>query len=167
MPLFYFLDGLIYMEIPEQIQNFVEEIIEEQYFVVDILFINKKPKGKLTIIMDGDRGISVDVCAAISRQLAAIIDEKDLIKTPFVLEVSSPGVDRPLKMKRQYTNNIGRLLEILLTDGTQQKGMLKEVHPDNIVIEIKRDKKKNSAPELVEVPWEEIQRAKVLISFGK
>lgn len=150
------------MSVEQTVRQFIEENLEEEYFIVEIKFKDTKPKSKLGIWLDGDKGITIDKCAKVSRALGSYIEENDIIKQAYNLEVSSAGVDTPLKFKRQYKNNIGRLLRVSLDDGENIEGKLVEVSDDNIKLEIKE--KKNI--KLIELEFEKIQKAKVLISFN-
>ncbi len=157
------------MNLKDRVRNQLDEILEEEFFVVEISFLNKKPKSKLLVLVDGDQGISIDKCAEISRSLANYLEEANLIEQAFVLEVSSPGLDKPLKMQRQYHKNIGRLLKLVLKDGSTETGTLKEVADNQIVIERDNNKKKNKkqmeTEQTLSLVLDEIARAEVLVSF--
>lgn len=151
------------MDIKEEIKSFLEqEVLGNEYFILDITFSNSKPKSKLKVILDGDKGITIDKCAEISHEISGIIEEKGLIDAAYVLEVSSAGVDKPLKMQRQYPKNIGRSVRVLLDEG-QEEGVLKEVSKKGIFL-VKKNKKKEVIAESF-LAWEEIKQTKVLISF--
>src|SRR5690606_7109140 len=109
------------------VQKLIEEIIEgTELFLVDV----KSGIGKTTkiaVLLDRDEGISIEQCAKISRELSQKLEEMEAIDSPFTLEVSSPGLEEPLKSKRQYFKNLNRQLSVTLIDGSQQKGKLIEV----------------------------------------
>lgn len=138
-------------------------ITNKEHFLVKVLIKGTPQRPKVIILVDGDNGISIDDCAAISRSISR--DLEAVIEEPFMLEVSSPGLDYPLGSHRQYKKNIGRKIRVNLTDHSSVKGKLKEVQENAIKIEqeIKKGKKKKSK-ELI-IPFEEINKTKVLTDF--
>ena len=137
-------------------------LVDGVFFVVDIKITVSKIRSKILILVDSDEGISIDQCGEISRQVGVILDE--IIDTPFVLEVSSPGIDTPLKLIRQYKKNIGRNLKVILQDGQELRGNLLVVDETSIQIQPEQKKKK----ELLEpktLLLEDIRQATVLVSF--
>jgi len=119
--------------------------------------------------MDGDQGVSIDACAEISRQLSAFIEEEELMTGSFILEVSSPGLDLPLKLHRQYHKNIGRKIKVLTQDDKTLKGTLKEVSEQQIVmleeVRTKGGRKNKDNPKEITIPFDEIRKTNVLASF--
>ncbi|MDB5020673.1 MAG: ribosome assembly cofactor RimP [Pedobacter sp.] len=152
-----------------QVENRVKELIEEkisdrpELFLVQIKML---PNNKLIIHVDGDEGISIQDCAAISRHVGFHLEEENVIEQAYNLEVSSPGVGEPLKLKRQYQKNIGRLLSVRLADGATKEGKLLTVTENEITIEesIKEKGKKAYLAETT-LNFENIVETKVLISF--
>ncbi|MEE1946261.1 ribosome assembly cofactor RimP [Pedobacter sp. KR3-3] len=152
-----------------QVENRVRELVEEkiadrpELFLVEVKML---PNNKLIIHVDGDEGINIQDCAAISRHVGFHLEEENAIEKAYNLEVSSPGVGEPLQLKRQYHKNIGRELGIKLADGTKKEGKLLEVGENAIVIE-EQVKEKGKKAQLVEtsVEFENITETKVLISF--
>jgi ribosome maturation factor RimP len=91
---------------------------------------------------------------------AAIYPEGD-----FSLEVSSPGIDEPLKLHRQYLKNIGRTIEVKLIDGTQKEGELETVAAEDIILKTVTGKGKKAITEQLVIPFENIQSTIVQIKF--
>lgn len=160
----------------EQIQSLIETQLEAEYFLVEVNFKNQKPKPKLTVLLDGDQGISIDKCAELSRWLGKQIEEQNIIPDAYTLEVSSPGVDTPLRSARQYIKNIGRNVKVWLEDNTTQTGKLEKVEDSHIVIQPepkgpqkkagnKGANKKGEEAQLMEIPFAQIQKTKVMVSF--
>jgi len=153
------------MNIEKRVKELVEEKIADKpnLFLVDI---KMHSNGKLMILVDGDNGIGIDDCVAISRHVGFHLEEESVIETAYNLEVSSPGVDTPLTMIRQYVKNIGRNLAIKMADGSKREGKLSGLTEDAIVIEekIKKTGKKAAVQESV-IPINQITETKVLISF--
>ena len=143
-----------------------EEEAWEDCFIVEI-----KHKGnKLNVFIDSDSSMSFDKCRKVSRHIEAILDEELWLGERYTLEVSSPGIGRPLKMKRQYVKNIGRTIALKIGDDTDE-GLLTSVQEDGITIEkevvIKEGKKKRKEIVTSEIPFDTITEAKVKISFKK
>ncbi|HLK30029.1 MAG TPA: hypothetical protein VKT28_15720 [Puia sp.] len=118
---------------------------EQQYFLVEIKI---KPTNNVKVFLDGDNGISIEKCVQYNRALYKKLEESHLFPADdFSLEVSSPGLDQPLKSLRQYKKNIGRLIEVLFIDGTKKEGKMTEVTEDGIVLE--ETKGKNKKKEII------------------
>jgi len=149
----------------EKIEKKTETLLEDDnFFLVDVLISGGVSNQKIKVLVDGDQGITIDDCARISRSLSAWFDEEDLFADKYTLEVSSPGVEHPLKLTRQYKKNIGRNIKVIMQDGSQQEGLLKSVSDNAIVIEKTLKKKEKQT---VEMPFENIDKVKVLISFKR
>lgn len=155
------------MNIENKVTELVEEKIAEQerpdLFVVDV---KMHTNGKLIILVDGDNGVGIADCAAISRYVGFKLEEDNIIEEAYNLEVSSPGLDAPLKSARQYSKNIGRNLSIKMDDGAKREGKLTAIAEDAIVIE-EQIKQKGKKAEIIEsvIPLNKITETKVLISF--
>jgi ribosome maturation factor RimP len=127
----------------ESIRRMTEEIISEEpvYFLVDLRI---KPTNNVKVFLDGDSGITIEKCVQVNRKLYRKIEESAIYPDgDFSLEVSSAGLDEPLKLLRQYKKNIGRLVEIQLQDGTQKEGQLTDVSEEGIVLEVSSVKPSN------------------------
>jgi ribosome maturation factor RimP len=153
------------MNIEKRVRELVEEKIADRpnLFIVDV---KMHSNGKLMILVDGDHGIGIDDCVAISRHVGFRLEEENVIESAYNLEVSSPGIDTPLTSIRQYVKNIGRNLAIKMDDGAKREGKLSGITEDAIIIEekIKEKRKKAETVESV-IPISKITETKVLISF--
>lgn len=152
----------------EEIEDLIQQAIgdNDELFLVDLkLTGHKGGSQKLTILIDGDRGISVDECSRISRSIGNLMDEKNIITGNYTLEVSSPGIDTPLQSERQYKKNIGRRLKVLTKDGQEVKGELLNISDKFIVMNSEKKIKKKIEKEELEIPLENVKKAKVLVSF--
>jgi len=153
------------MQVEKRVIELVEEKISDrpELFLVEVKML---PNHKLIIHVDGDEGISIQDCAAISRHVGFILEEENTIEKAYNLEVSSPGVGEPLKLKRQYQKNVGRDLSIKLAGGEIKEGKLLAIDEKSITIEAKV-KEKGKKAQLVEtsIDFDNIIETKVLISF--
>src|SRR6202012_876343 len=106
---------------------------EPGYFLVDIRI---KPTNNGKVFIDGDQGISIEKCVMYNRALYKKLEETELFPTgDFSLEVSSPGLDEPLNLPRQYKKNVGRQVELVLQDGSKKEGKLLDVSEDGVIVE--------------------------------
>lgn len=146
-----------------EIAGFLRELLDEEafksYFLLDFKLHNNK---KLEVILDSDGGVGFDVCQKVSRRLEQWLDENLILGTDYVLEVSSPGVERPLLLLRQYPKHKGRTLSVRLNDGSETEGILEDVTDETISLLVKNGKTKQKS---VEFPFEDIREAFVRISF--
>jgi len=118
---------------------------EPAYFLVEIKI---KPTNNVKVFLDGDNGISIEKCVQYNRALYKKFEESHLFPSDdFSLEISSPGLDQPLRSLRQYKKNIGRLVDVLLLDGTKKEGKMIDVTEDGIILE--ETKGKNKKKEII------------------
>ena len=131
------------------------------FFLVDIKI---KPTNNIKVFLDGDTGITIDAVSKVNRALYTQLEESGLFpEGDFSLEVSSPGVDEPLKFFRQYRKNIGRKVEVTLNDDQVHTGVLKAAEEEEITLEELSGKKKEKK-EIV-IPFNNIKKTVVQISF--
>jgi ribosome maturation factor RimP len=124
------------------VERLVHELLtaDPGYFLVDIKI---KPTNNVKIYIDGDQGISIEKCVQYNRALYKKLEETALFPNgDFSLEVSSPGLDEPLKLHRQYKKNIGRQVELVFQDGSRIEGRLLDVSEDGIIVEETRGRNK-------------------------
>lgn len=110
------------------------------YELADLTFEKKGKDWCLTLFIDSENGISLDDCEKVSRSISEVLDEKDPIEQSYYLEVSSPGIDRPLKKDRHFLTNMDKKIAIHLfapIDGKKDfQGVLKSFTPDELSIEL-------------------------------
>lgn len=154
------------MEHKQKIEEILEPLLGDKFFVVDIKVSLSRLNSKVTVLIDSDEGIGIDECTEISRKLGKELDE--IMPDKYTLEVSSPGIDFPLKSERMYRKNIGRSLKVKLTDGKEITGKLEGLANQEITLieEKKRTgKAKNDPIEPIIISLENIKEAQVIISF--
>ncbi|MFT5616801.1 MAG: ribosome maturation factor RimP [Arenicella sp.] len=155
------------MDLKEKIKALAEHLIadNESLFVVD-LTVSTKTGGKVSVLLSGDDGVTIEECASLSRQLGTILEEQEMIEEAYTLEVSSPGVGSPLQHVRQYASNIERRLEIEL-EGEDKPitGELLAVEDGKITIAKETKIKHKVKTEEIEIELDKIRQAKVLVSF--
>jgi len=149
----------------KSIEDFVAEITSESGTIFPVE-IKISPLNDIKVFLDADDGITIEKCTKVNRALYKYIEESGLFPDGnFSLEVSSPGVDEPLKLNRQYKKNIGRRIEILLIDGTKAEGKLLEVTDNEIIIEDRTGKGNKTTVKTTTILFNQIKQTKVLITF--
>lgn len=146
-------------DLEHTIRVVVEDLIkdEEDLFIVDVKVKGNQGNQKVLVFLDGDKGLNIDRCSAVSRKLGHIMEEQDMISGKYTLEVSSPGLDHPIKLKRQYSKNLGRSLEVESLDGQKREGKLLRVDVEHLVLEIE------GKSEVIN--FNEVLQSKILVSF--
>jgi ribosome maturation factor RimP len=147
----------------KQVVKVVEEILGgTDKFLVEVLI---QPVNKITVFFDGDNGVSVSDCQKLSRFIEERLDRD---YTDYQLTVSSAGMDRPIKLLRQYKKRIGRELEVISLTGERITGTLVRADEQSIELEhpVKKPKKEVAKPNSI-ITLEKIKSAKIIITFGK
>jgi ribosome maturation factor RimP len=156
------------MNIDSQIQAIEQKVMalinpDPENFLVEVKI---RPGNNIKIFVDADRGISIDRLAQYNRSLYRQIEESGLFpNNDFSLELSSPGLDEPLKLRRQYLKNIGRYVEVILKNGIKKEGKLIKATEGEIVIEEEKGNKKKK--EVIEhsLPYDDIKTTKIQIKW--
>ena len=136
---------------------------EPDIFLVEIRI---KPTNNVKVFLDSDNGMSLDKLIQYNRKLYKDLEENSFFQGgDFSLEASSPGLDEPLKLRRQYLKNIGRGVEITRIDGEKNEGKLLQVGETEIIVE--EEKGKGKKKELVQhsIPFDNIKSTKIQIKF--
>jgi ribosome maturation factor RimP len=156
------------MNTETQIQAIGQKINEllagnPSHFLVEVRI---KPTNNVKVFIDADEGVNLAALVEYNRKLYKFIEETVLFPNgDFSLEVSSPGLDEPLKLHRQYQKNVGRFVEVLMNDGSKKEGQLVESTVDGIIIgfEIGKGKKKEIKQETI--LFTEIKNTKIQVKL--
>ena len=143
----------------------INEVLAEHptHFLVEIRI---KPTNNFKVFIDADEGVNLAVLIEYNRKLYKFIEENSLYPDgDFSLEVSSPGLDEPLKLNRQYKKNIGRFVDVLLNDATKKEGKLIEATEDGIIIEYELGKGKKKEIKQETILFTDIKHTKIQIKF--
>lgn len=147
----------------ETVQKLLLPLLPEDVFLVEIKI---KPINNIKIYLDADAGLGIEKCIKINRALYKIMEEMAIYPDgDFSLEVSSPGVDEPLKLHRQYVKNMGREVEVLLNNEEKKTGKLINVSEADISIEFTEGKNKKAVVHQLTIPFADIKETIVLIKF--
>ncbi|TXK73299.1 ribosome assembly cofactor RimP [Mesonia sp. HuA40] len=150
----------------EIVAGLIEEALAENpsLFLIDLSI---QADNQIQVVIDGDQGVSVNDCIAVSRKIEHNLDREE---EDFSLEVTSAGVTAPLQLPRQFKKNLGRKLKVTTEEGVLE-GNLDQVEDDKILLSWKArepkpvGKGKHTVNKEVWVPLEEIKEAKVMITF--
>ncbi len=128
-------------EIVARVEELVMPIIDENKFeLVDVEYVREGANWYLRVYADKEGGINIDDCVLISRALEEKLDEEDFITDAYILEVSSPGLGRPLKKEKDFKRNIGKDVEVKLYKAENKQkefeGVLKAYTEDTVTIEM-------------------------------
>ncbi|MCT4687417.1 ribosome maturation factor RimP [Vallitalea sp.] len=133
------------MSFREHVETLAEEILipileENKFELVDVEYVKEASNWYLRIFIDKDGGVTIDDCELVSRAFDSEFEDKDPIKEPYILEVSSPGLDRPLKKDKDYARSLGEKVEVKLYKSINKKkefvGLLKSYDDDSITLEL-------------------------------
>ena len=147
---------------PEKIKQLIEQKIQG----TDVFLVEVKISGSndIVVFLDSDNKITIEDCKSVSRFIESNLDRE---VEDFSLQVSSAGLDRPLKLQRQYLKNIGQQVKVTKNDGVVETGILLAVEDDGIAIENEKlsKKKKDDLKEIIKINFEEIKETKLIISI--
>lgn len=113
------------------------EFARAGYDIEDVVIDARTRPPRITVIADGDNGLDLDTAAELSRSASALLDALDTIGDHYVLEVSSPGVDRPLTSAKHFRRARGRKVDVVLTDGSKLTGRVGETNEDAVALVVR------------------------------
>lgn len=153
----------------------ISDLLDEKFkepdfadcYLIDINLVSKG--NKLEVFVDSDSGMTFEKCKKISRYLESHLDENKWFGEDYLLEVSSPGISRPLKLPRQYLKNVGRNIEINTQEGSKKEGKLVDATDfaatvEELVVTKDGKKKKKEVVQTI-IPYDDIKKAVIKISF--
>ncbi len=138
------------------------EFARAGYEIEDVVIDARARPPRITVVADGDSPLDLDTIATLSRSASALLDGQEGIRDPYVLEVSSPGVERPLTSEKHFRRARGRKVEIALSDGSQLTGRVGETRDHTIALVV-RDGRDCTVRE---IPLAEIVKAVVQVEFS-
>jgi len=153
------------MALKDQISELITPAVSDQGFYLEDVHVATPGSHRIvTCIVDGDASLNLDQVTSVSRIISELLDEAAFMgETPFTLEVTSPGVDRPLTQPRHFAKNVDRLLKIIKLDGSEVTGrILSNTDLDvTLIVSVKKETTEQA------VPLAEIKRAVVEIEFNR
>ncbi|MCC6385443.1 MAG: hypothetical protein LC117_06795 [Bacteroidia bacterium] len=143
----------------DKIQELISRwLAGKDFFLVEVKLL----PGKLLVYLDSQSGIQLDECADLNRFLFNQLEESGFTQS-HTIEVSSPGLEHPFKVKQQYLKNKGKNIRIQTTEGEQSEGLL--IDADDSSFTIRTRPKKNKPSEEISYNYESIKEATSVISF--
>ena len=149
----------------------IRNLIDQKLADTDVFLVECRVKtdNKIRVFIDSERGVTIEDCVALSRHIEGNLDRE---QEDFALDVSSAGLDLPLRIPRQFKKNVGRTVHVILNDGTEIKGELIEAtdHDFRVLPEIQKKKKsaKTTEPEPVQpvsITYINQKETKIVLTF--
>lgn len=137
----------------------VAPIVESHKFDLEDIKVSQAGRRRLVrIIVDADGGVDLDQCAEVSRLVSRALDDTNVLgENPYILEVSSPGVSRPLTLPRHWRRATGRVVRLTVTDGGTIEGRVSKAGDDSVVLD--------AAGESHEINYADVRKARVHVEF--
>lgn len=153
------------MALTDQIAELITPAVSAQgYFLEEVQLVSPGKHRIVTCIVDGEVALNLDQVTSVSRAISELLDESPIMgDTPFTLEVTSPGTDRPLTKPRHFAKNNDRLLKITKLDGDVATGRILSNTDSNVTLKVETNKESSE----VVVALSEIKRAVVEIEFNR
>ena len=151
------------ISITKQVSDLIGPILSEMKFeLVDVEYLTDRGRWVLRIYIDKEGGVTLDDCAIVSRELGDLIDIKNIIEHEYVLEVSSPGLNRPLKKEADFIRAIGKKIKVrtrVSVDGRRNfTGVLRDFKEQKLALD--------SEGGLVSLAWSGIEKANLVYEFN-
>ena len=153
------------MAIKDQIAELIAPALQQAgYFLEDINIVSPGNHRIVTVIVDGESALNLDQVTVASKLVSELMDEASFMgDTPFTLEVTSPGIDRPLTLPRHYAKNLTRLLKVTKTDGVVVTGRITSNSESDVTLSVVEKKETKE----VVIALADIKRAVVEIEFNR
>ncbi|NEC64994.1 ribosome maturation factor RimP [Streptomyces sp. SID9727] len=151
----------------ERLRGLVEPLVSAEQLELEEIEVSRAGRRRvLRIVVDSDEGVELDTCAELSRAISAKLDETDVMgEDEYVLEVSSPGADRPLSERRHYVRNTGRLARLTLREGGELVARILAVDEDGLDLEVPGVKGRKATAR--RIAFDEIAKARVELEFNR
>lgn len=153
------------MALKDQISELITPALQKAgYFLEDVNLVSPGQHRIVTVIVDGETGLNLDQVTVASKLVSELLDEASFMgETPFTLEVTSPGIDRPLTLPRHFAKNVDRLLKVTKNDGLVITGRIRSNTQDDVTLEVTEKKEVKE----VAISLSEIKRAMIEIEFNR
>ena len=153
------------MALKDQISELITPALHQAgYFLEDVNIVSPGQHRIVTVIVDGESGLNLDQVTVASKLVSELLDEAPFMgETPFTLEVTSPGIDRPLTLPRHFAKTVDRLLKVTKNDGIVVTGRIRSNTESDVTLEVAEKKEVKE----VTVALTDIKRATVEIEFNR
>lgn len=153
------------MALKDQISQHIAPALQQAgYFLEDINIVSPGKHRIVTVIVDGEESLNLDQVTLASKLVSELLDEASFMgETPFTLEVTSPGIDRPLTLPRHFSKNVDRLLKVTKTDGAVVTGRILANTETDVTLSVLEKKETKE----ITILLGDIKRAQVEIEFNR
>ena len=153
------------MALKDQISELITPALQQaEYFLEDVNLVTPGNHRIVTVIVDGESALNLDQVTVASKLVSELMDEATFMgETPFTLEVTSPGIDRPLTLPRHFAKNVTRLLKVIKTDGIVVTGRITSNTDLDVTLSVVEKKETKE----VVIALADIKRAVVEIEFNR
>ena len=153
------------MALKDQIAELITPALQQAgYFLEDVNLVTPGSHRIVTVIVDGESALNLDQVTVASKLVSELMDEAPFMgETPFTLEVTSPGIDRPLTLPRHFAKNVTRLLKVIKTDGIVVTGRITSNTDLDVTLSVVEKKETKE----VVIALADIKRAVVEIEFNR
>ena len=153
------------MALKDQVSELISPALHQAgYFLEDVNIVSPGQHRIVTVIVDGESGLNLDQVTVASKLVSELLDAASVLgETPFTLEVTSPGIDRPLTLPRHFAKNVDRLLKVTKNDGVVVTGRIRSNTEIDVTLEVAEKKEVKE----VTVALADIKRATVEIEFNR
>ncbi len=153
------------MALKDQISELITPALAQAgYFLEDVNLVTPGQHRIVTVIVDGESALNLDQVTVATKLISSLLDEATFMgETPFTLEVTSPGIDRPLTLARHYAKNVDRLLKVVKNDGDVVTGRISSSNESEVVLTVAEKKESKE----VLIKYSDIKRATVEIEFNR
>ena len=153
------------MALKDQISELITPaLLQAGYFLEDVNLVTPGNHRIVTVIVDGESALNLDQVTVASKLVSELMDEASFMgETPFTLEVTSPGIDRPLTLPRHFAKNVTRLLKVTKTDGIVITGRITSNSETEVTLSVVEKKETKE----VVIALADIKRAVVEIEFNR
>jgi ribosome maturation factor RimP len=153
------------MALKDQVSEFITPALHKAgYFLEDINIVSPGQHRILTVIVDSATALNLDQVTVASKLVSELLDDAPFMgETPFTLEVTSPGIDRPLTLPRHFAKNADRLLKVTKTDGEVVMGRILSNSENDVTLTVTEKKEVKE----VTIAFADIKRAQVEIEFNR
>ncbi|OBH08664.1 ribosome maturation factor RimP [Mycobacterium sp. E1747] len=139
-----------------------DEFARAGYEIEDVVIDGRTRPPRITVVADGDEALDLDTIATLSRSASTLLDGLDDVAERYVLEVSSPGVDRPLTSAKHFRRARGRKVDIVLSDGSRLAGRVGETHDGAVALVVREGRDYR----VRDIPLADIAKAVVQVEFS-
>jgi ribosome maturation factor RimP len=148
--------------VTKRVADLLEPILDEMGFeLVDVEYLSSYGKWVLRLYIDKETGVTIDDCVSVSREIGDLIDVKEMVTHEYTLEVSSPGIDRPLRKEKDFVGAVGKKVKVRMIKPMNGRrsftGYLKDFENGTLYVEMEE--------EPVALPWAEVDKANLVYEF--